>query len=117
MWARSLILVLLVSSCSRPIERPITSVALPVCDRSSYGNAEGDTAYYYSEAIDTSDYYFFEVFFSYGEDVDEACSAREVQIVTSKKSGALKSILVKSQKGHVYVLMDSCQMQKLETTY
>lgn len=109
--------MLLVPSCSMPPESPRSSVALPVCERSSYGNAEGDTAYYYSEAIDTSDYYFFEVFFSYGEDVDEACSAREVQIVTSKKSGAIKSILVKGQKGHVYVLMDSCQMQKLETTY
>ena len=115
-----LLIPLLMMSCSWSNDRSTSSqggTTLPVCARSCFGNSTGDTAYYYSELIDSSDYYFFEISFAYGEDADPTCNTREVQVVTSKRSGALKSILVKGQRGHVYVSMDSCQVQRLETSY
>ena len=93
-------------SCSQQEEPPDYAesvVHLPVCNRSSYITSDGDTLVYYSELVQESDDYFFEMSFNVDQDEDPSSVLRDIQIVTSKRSGAIKSILVKDRKGHTYV--------------
>lgn len=72
---------------------------------------------YYSELNDSTDYYFLETSFALREDEDPQCAIREVQIVSSKHSGAIVSLLVKTLNDHVYVCFDSCRVVSFEKTF
>lgn len=111
------LLALALLSCSQQAEPSGLAesvVDLPLCNPTSFITAEGDTLDYYSELVQGTDDYFFEMSFNVDPDEDQSSVLREVQIVSSKRSGAIKSILMKNGHGHTYVALDSCRVITFE---